>query len=113
MTGALVMPAILLLTMIALSRSVNARLPEGEVPVRFDLRGRAVAFGSRWIVLGVMPVFYALMLGVTAATGWLPGGETAVGKIPAAQLILGFALLATHVFELWLLLRWVRDKGAE
>jgi len=100
--------AILFLAMmIGLSAWAARQLPSGPVPVHFDIKGKADAFGSRWITLGILPVTYLAVIGLTLAIGWAVGQERS--DVLGTQLFLGFSLLAAHGFILFLLLRWARN----
>src|SRR5262245_44250687 len=74
-----------LVAMVVLSVWAAQQLPDGPVPVQFDIRGKAEELGSRWILLGLLPALYvptaALMI-------WVAQGspEKAGDLVPGAAL---------------------------
>ena len=105
--------ATVLTTMLALSRRTNARLPaDGDVPVHFDIRGNADRFGSRWVVLGAVPASYVFMQVLLIVVGFFLEGEASAGEVIGGQIFLAITFLATHLFVIWLLLRWVKCSEA-
>ena len=107
---AIFVSAVFVLLMVAASLRVARRLPEGPVPIHFNIRGKPDRFGSRWVALGILPATYPL-LGIALAVGaWISGPE-ARGEPDqelAGALIAGGSILTAHLFILWLLLRWAR-----
>lgn len=102
--------AILFLAMmIGLSAWAARQLPSGPVPVHFDTKGKADAFGSRWITLGILPASYIVVLALTLAISHGSGPVSPLELI-VSQLVLGVSLLAAHGFVVFLLLRWARSS---
>ncbi|MEO7738897.1 MAG: DUF1648 domain-containing protein [Novosphingobium sp.] len=74
-----------------------------EVPLHFNLRGIADRYGPKWLAVGIMPMLYALIGGVSLAASLLPmlepesradarNGVIAIGPI-FALLYLGIVWL--------------------
>lgn len=101
----LLLTAGVLASMVVLSLWAAPQLPDGPVPVHFDIRGKADKFGSRWIPLGLLPILYvplgAFMTWVAYASPSQEQGELLFGAGFA-----GFVTLAAHGLIIWLLLRW-------
>lgn len=98
---------IFLIMQIGASIWTARQLPsDGPVPINFDIRGRADAFGPRWITLGLMPACYVFVNGLILVLDTLEPNP--MSELVVAQVILGALLLATHVFIMFLLLRWAR-----
>ncbi len=99
------------MAMAGASLLIARRLPDGEVPTHFDIRGKADQFGSRWVVLGVLPVFYALLACALLAMGYVLGDAFADDAQEAiiGAVIGGALIFLAHCFMLWLMLRWVRS----
>ena len=111
-TVALLITVAALLVMAGMSRRASRQLPEGDLPTHFDFRGHADAFGSRWVVLAIIPVSHVLIVLVMVGLGIAGTGEPA----PAAETVSGYLFLAilmiaTHAFILWLTLRWARGRS--
>lgn len=81
-----------------------------RLPVHFDWRGRADAFGPRKVIVWLVPGIFAVTLaGIAVLMLWLPremqNGDPSVG-IAVATL----AMIGGQAFALWLLDRWVREN---
>jgi hypothetical protein len=106
------MTAGFLVAMLAVSTWAARELPrEGPVPVHFDLRGRPDKFGSRWLVLGLLPVCYLLL---TVLLLWIganaPETEVEPGEILIGHGLASVVILAAHGFIGSLLIRWARQR---
>ena len=115
MTGAII--GLILVTALALMAAMSVRadrrLSRGELPTHFDIRGRADAFGLRWVVLAIIPLSY---LGAVALVAVLlalaPDSNPPLpGEMLSAYLSMAVIMPVTHGFILWLTLRWARGRG--
>jgi hypothetical protein len=82
---------------------------DGPVAIHFDWKGQADGFGSRWLVLAVVPVAYAALCAIMIAV--LPG-SMAGGGTPAyrAVLVPGLISVPSHALVLWLVVRWAQAQ---
>ena len=109
MTAGLALSGGVMVLMTLMSAWAATQLPDGAVPVHFNIRGRADKFGSRWIPLAILPACYLLLAAFMAWVGFrTPLGRQAEEFV--GQLVTGVALLGAHAFVMWLLLRWARAQ---
>ena len=109
MVEGLALSAALIVMMALLSAWTASRLPDGPVPVHFDIRGRADKFGSRWVPLAILPVCYVPLAAFMAWVGFrTPPAEQTEQLV--GQAVAGAAMLGAHALIVWLLLRWARAR---
>jgi hypothetical protein len=109
MVEGLALSAGLLVLMTLMSAWTASQLPDGPVPVHFDIRGRADKLGSRWVALATLPTCYVLLAAFMAWAGFRTPPEEQVDQL-VGQSVAGVAILGAHAFIIWLLLRWVRAR---
>ena len=95
--------------MTLMSAWAASQLPDGPVPVHFDIRGRADKFGSRWVPLTILPACYLLLAVFMAWVGFSTPAEKQAEQF-VGQLVAGVAMLGAHAFVMWLLLRWASTR---
>ena len=95
--------------MTLMSAWTASQLPDGPVPVHFDIRGRADKLGSRWVALAILPICYLLLAAFIAWVGFRTPPEEQVDQL-VGQSVAGVAILGAHAFIIWLLLRWARAR---
>jgi len=101
--------AFLVLLIVISALAARELPPTGPVPTHFDIKGKADAFGSRWITLAIVPVSYVLANALILTIG--PSARsTPVSQLVTTQVALGLSLLAAHGFVMFLLLRWARSQ---
>ena len=107
--GAAIVALFYLAVMAAMSWRASKRLPaEGDVPIHFDIRGKADSFGSRWVTLALLPALFAVIVAVSL----IPAFDGAVIKGPGGlvlgMIVTGAIVVAAHALIIGLLLRWAR-----
>ena len=109
MTAGLALSGGVMVLMTLMSALMASQLPDGLVPVHFDIRGNADKLGSRWVPLAILPLCYIPLAVFMAWVGISTPPEEQSEQV-AGQLVAGISMLAAHAFIMWLLLRWVRAR---